>query len=183
MSTKLYKIQTLKTLICYRFPFWGKESGWIKEWRTWLKSLNKERLKSELSHIANTKNLPCRTPQARRLSIDGLYHYCNLSYISWKLPDNISVLEKIKCPGLILCQKENSQTGTQVSPGDSLCLTNISESLALNSVNPDFTPCRLLLDRKVTGRAQPKQSVAYPNQWESLWSGVLAIFDTFLLQM
>lgn len=145
----------------------------------WLKSLDKERLKSELSHIANTKKPPWRKPQAKRLSIDRLYHYCNLSYISWKLPDNVSVLENVKCPGPVLCQKENSQTRTQVSPGDSLCLTDISERLALNSVNPDFTPCRLVLDRKVTGRAQSKQSVAYPNQWEFLRSGVLAIFDTF----
>lgn len=129
-----------------------------------LKSLDKERLKSELSHIANTKKTPCRKPQAKRLSIARLYHYCNLSYISWKLPDNVSVLEKIKCPGLSLCQKENTQTGTQMSPGDSLCLTDISESLALNSANPDVMPCRLVLDRKVTGRAESKQSVAYLNQ-------------------
>lgn len=182
MSTESYKIQTLKTLICYRFPFWSKEGSWIKDWKTLLKSLDKERLRSELSHTANTKN-PCRKPQEKRLSTDRLYHYCNLSYISWKLPDDVSVLEKIKCPGLILCQKEYTQTGAQVSPGDSLCLSDIRESLALNSVNPDFTPCRLVLDREVTGRAQSKQSAAYPNQWEFLWSGVLAIFDTFLLQM
>lgn len=129
-----------------------------------LKSLDKERRKSELSHITNTKKTPCRKPQVKRLSIIRLYHYCNLSYISWKLPDNVSVLEKIKFPGLILCQKENTQTGTQMSPGDSLCLTDISESLALNSANPDVRPCRLVLDRKATGRAQSKQSVAYLNQ-------------------
>lgn len=54
-----------------------------------------------------------------------------------------------------------------MSPGDSLSLTDISESLALNPVNPDFTPCRVVLDRKVTGRAQSKQSVAYSQTSEN----------------
>jgi len=51
------------------------------------------------------------------------------------------VLEKIKCLGPIQCQKENTQAGTCVSSEDSLSLSEISGSLALNSVNPDFTPC------------------------------------------
>lgn len=77
----------------------------------------------------------------------------------------------MKCPGLIQCQKENTQAGTQVSSGDSLGLSEISGSLALNSVNPDFTPCSLVLVKKATGRARSKHSIDYPSQEESIKSG------------
>lgn len=77
----------------------------------------------------------------------------------------------MKCPGLVQCQKENTQAGTQVSSGDSLGLSEISGSLALNSVNPDFTPCSLVLVRKARGRAHSKRSIDYPSQQEIVKSG------------
>lgn len=109
--------------------------------------------------------------------LDRLYHCCNLSCISWKPPDNVSALEKLKCPGFIH-QKENTQAETQVPSGNSLGLSEISGSSALNSVNPNFTPCSLVLERKAAGRAHWKHSVAYPSQWEILKSGWLTMSNT-----